>query len=244
MAIANDITPFSAHRWVKLLLSANEKYGSQYQNNTDFVTAINEMKSWNFELAANSKPALKYAYWRAQLMRDSEGTKMKLLAQRIDCYREPLGVVPESVQLSINEAQFFIRSFSNALSKLKSNFGTIDMSYGDVYRIGRGNQSWPSEGGMSEFIGLTTLHSVQYGQERKDHTRWAQSGQTSTGIVILSNPIQSWTCVPFCQSDNPVSIHYSDQAEKLFMARKMKSTWWTPEELESHIESSNLIDIK
>jgi acyl-homoserine lactone acylase PvdQ len=95
---------------------------------------------------------------------------------------------------------------------------------------------------MGEGLGLTTLRNVGYGAERPDHTRWAHSGQTSTGIVVLTKPIRSWTYVPLGQSDLPNSPHYRDQAEKAFSPRKMKSTWWTPEELAGHIESRTVIE--
>ena len=58
---------------------------------------------------------------------------------------------------------------------------------------------------MAQWLGLTTLRSVQYGAERPGHTRWAQSGQTSTGIVVLTQLVQSWTYVPLGQSDRPDS---------------------------------------
>lgn len=76
-----------------------------------------------------------------------------------------------------------------------------------------------------------------YGKEREDHTQWGNSGQTSTQIIVLSKPIQSWTALPIGQSDRPDSPHYSDQAEKVFSKHIMKPTWWLPEDLAKNIES-------
>jgi len=67
--------------------------------------------------------------------------------------------------------------------------------------------------------------------------RWGRGGQTSTQVIVLSKPIRSWTYVPIGQSDHPDSPHYRDQAEKLFSARKLKPTWWLPQDLAGHIES-------
>ncbi|NTW45115.1 MAG: penicillin acylase family protein, partial [Anaerolineaceae bacterium] len=244
MSIANDIIPFGANLWVEVLIQASKKYGSLHFNNPDYIAGINEIKSWNYELAANSKAALKYAYWRTQLMQDIGGDRLKKMSQRVVNLLEPLGEKSKPLSLNEGEQKQLVNSFARAMAKLRSDFGSIEKTYGEVFRVGRGSRSWPCEGGMSEFLGLTTVRCVQYGQEYRDHTRWAQSGQTSTGIVVLSKPIQSWTCVPFGQSNRPDSPHYYDQAEKLFSARKMKSTWWTPEELVNHIESRTLIDLK
>jgi acyl-homoserine-lactone acylase len=240
MAIANDIRPFSAPRWVELLLKADERLGPSLQTNPDYAAGIRELRSWNFELAADSRAALKYAYWRIQLNGDAGG-RMRSIAEHVDALREPLG--EKRTPLSVNEGvlQQAAVSFARAMARLRSNFGTVEKAYGDVFRVGRGDRSWPSEGSMGELLGLTTLRTVGYGPERPDHTRWAQSGQTSTGVVVLTRPVRSWTSVPLGQSDRPGSLHYRDQAEKAFSPRTMKPTWWTPEELAPHIESRTVL---
>ena len=243
MAIANDIRPFSAPRWVEVLIRAHERFGSEWPADSDYVVGVREMESWNYELAADSRAALKYAYWRTRLLEDFGGGRMRSLAERVDSLREPLGEIRKPPRLSDDELRKIASSFAKAMAALRSEFGTLEKSYGEVFRVGRGDRSWPCEGGMGERLGLTTLRNVGFGAERPDHTRWAHSGQTSTSIVVLTKPIRSWTCVPLGQSDRPDSAHYRDQAEKAFSPRKMKPTWWTPEELAGHIESRTVIEV-
>jgi acyl-homoserine-lactone acylase len=242
MAVANDIRPFSAPRWVELLIRAHERYGASRPADSDYAVGVREMKTWNCELAAGSKAALKYAYWRAQLTDDLGGGRMRSLAERVDALREPLGEVRKPPRPSDDELRQVASSFAAAMAKLRSDFGTLDKTYGEVFRVGRGHRSWPCDGGMSERLGLTTLRSVGFGAARPDHTRWANAGQTSTGVVVLTKPIRSWTCVPLGQSDRPDSPHFSDQAEKAFSPRRMKPTWWATEELAGHIESRTVIE--
>jgi acyl-homoserine lactone acylase PvdQ len=234
----------SAPRWVEVLLKADREYGSNHEGSQDYNAGIKEMRSWTFELAANSRAALIYAYWRMQLMEDLGGGGMKNMAQRVDFLREPLGEAPRPPSLTDNELRWLTDSFAKAMTKLRTRFGTMEKTYGEVFRVGRGDLSWPCEGGMAEFLGLTTLRSVQHGPEHRDHTRWAQSGQTSTGIAVLTSPIRSRTYVPLDQSSRPDSPRYCDQAEKAFNPRRMKPTWWTPEELAGHIESRTVIDAR
>jgi acyl-homoserine lactone acylase PvdQ len=242
MAIANDIRPFGAPRWVDVLMRAHERFGSARPADSDYSDGVRELRSWNYELAADSKAALKYAYWRARL-REDLGGRMRSLAERVDSLREPLGETQRPLVLSDEGLRRVADSFANAMHELRSDFGTLEKTYGEVFRVGRGDRSWPCEGGMAEGLGLTTLRSVGYGEERPDHTRWARVGQTSTGIVALTKPIRSWTYVPLGQSDRPGSLHYRDQAEKAFGPRRMKPTWWTPEELAGHIESRAVIEV-
>jgi acyl-homoserine lactone acylase PvdQ len=238
MAIVNDIEPYSAQNWVNALIKAGNLYKTEYAGNADYKKAIEEMKTWDFNLSADSKAALKYTCWRMQLMNDIGRDRMNILSDKLNDMLKPLGIEYSGENLTNEELITLLNSFHKAISKLKSDFGTIDKKYGDVFRVGRGNKSWPCEGNMSEFLGLTTIRSVQYGKERADHTRWAQTGQTSTTVVLLTIPIQSWTYVPFGQSSRPESPHFSDQAEKLFSKRKMKPSWWISNELIKNIESS------
>ena len=174
MAIANDIRPFSAPRWVEVLIQADERFGSAQPANPDYTAGVQELRSWNCELAADSRAALKYAYWRIQLIEDLGGGRMRSLAERVDSLREPLGEARKPLSLSDEELRQAASSFAKAMARLRSDFGTLEKTYGEVFRVGRGDRSWPCEGGMGERLGLTTLRSVGYGAERPDHTRWAR----------------------------------------------------------------------
>ncbi|HSF25541.1 MAG TPA: penicillin acylase family protein, partial [Blastocatellia bacterium] len=53
-----------------------------------------------------------------------------------------------------------------------------------------------------------------------------QGGQTSTQIVVLTNPPQSYAIIPLGQSDHKESGHWDDQAEKLFSKSKAASSYF------------------
>ena len=62
------------------------------------------------------------------------------------------------------------------------------------------------------------------------------SGQTSTQIVILTKPPQSWMVIPLGESDHKDSPHFDDQAEKLFSKARAKPTYFlNRKELEKHV---------
>jgi len=160
-------------------------------------------------------------------------------ASRIDYYLAALGKPAPEIDLSEDELGAAADSLASAMAKLKEDHGLLNATYGDTFRVGRDETSWPLGGGGGN--GLTTLRNISYGQERNDHTRWGTGGQTSTQVIVLSKPIRSWTYVPIGQSDRPDSTHYHDQAEKLFSIRKLKPTWWLAEDLAKHIESSTVL---
>jgi len=233
LGYAVDVHPYGVERWLEVLKQADAKFGELHQSNSDYAAGIKDILSWDGELRRDSTSALKYYYWRgAKAVSDA--------ASRVDYYLAALGKPAPEIELSDEVLGASADSFASAMANIKADHGSLNATYGDTFRVGRDDVSWPLGGGGGR--GLTTLRNIGYGRERNDHTRWGSRGQTSTQIVVLSKPIRSWTYVPIGQSDRPNSAHYRDQAEKLFSLRKLKPTWWLPKDLAKHIESRTVLD--
>ena len=106
-----------------------------------------------------------------------------------------------------------------------------------MFRAGRDDVTWPVGGGGGDLLDLTTLRTMLYDEPNEHHERHGVAGQTSTQVVVLSKPIQSWIYLPVGQSDRPESPHYRDQAGTVFSERTLRPSWWLPEDLVGHIES-------
>jgi acyl-homoserine lactone acylase PvdQ len=235
MDYAVDVHPYGVERWLEVLKQADAEFGDYHRSNADYAAGIRDLKSWNCELRRDSTAALKYYYWRKQIVQDYGPEAVSDAARRIDYHLAALGSPAPEVDLSDDELAAAADSLASAMASLKADHGSLGATYGDTFRVGRDDKSWPLGGGGGN--GLTTLRNVSYGQQRADHTRWGSGGQTSTQVILLSKPIRSWTYVPIGQSDRADSDHYSDQAEKLFSVRKLKPTWWRAEDLAEHIKS-------
>jgi len=236
---AVDVHPYGVERWLEVLKQADDMFGELHKSNPDYAAGIEELRSWDGQLRRDSTAALKYYYWRKQIIEDHGAEAVSDAASRIDYYLAALGKPAPEINLSEDELVAAADSLASAMAKLKEDHGLLNATYGDTFRVGRDDTSWPLGGGGGN--GLTTLRNISYGQERNDHTRWGTGGQTSTQVIVLSKPIRSWTYVPIGQSDRPDSTHYHDQAEKLFSIRKLKPTWWLAEDLAKHIESSTVL---
>ncbi len=239
LAYAVDVHPFGVERWVGVLRDADAKLGEYLADNADYTAGIKDILAWDLEVRRDSTGALKYFYWREQLVADYGSDTMEEVEGAIDGNRlRALGKAEPMPTLSDEQLSGALRSFVSALAKLKADFGSLDAVYGDKFRVGRGDQSWPVGGGDDA---LTTLRNMGWEAERDDHTRWGRKGQTSTQLVVLTKPIQSWMYLPIGESDRPESPHYRDQAEKVFGPRKLKKTWWLPKDLAGHIESRTVL---
>jgi acyl-homoserine lactone acylase PvdQ len=236
---AVDIHPYGIERWLEVIKRADASFGNVHQSDPNYVQGIKDLRSWDGRLHRDSTAALKYCYWRKQIIEDYGQEAVSEASSRIDCYLAALGKPTPEVNVSDDELAATADSLASAMTKLKSDHGSLHATYGDKFRVGRDDRSWPLGGGGGN--GLTTLRNVSYESERDDHTRWGRGGQTSTQVIVLSKPIRSWTYVPIGQSDRPNSTHYRDQAERLFSVRKLKSTWWLAEDLAGHVESRTVL---
>ncbi len=234
---ALDVKPYGVENWLKILRDAHKNYGDLFEDDVAYQKGMADILAWNGELRRYATGALKYHYWRNQLESDYGRDTMEEVRDRVDQYYKVVsGETYDVVTIGEEEATAALQSFSNAMAAMESDFHTIDVTWGEYFRVGRDEKSWPVGGGGDGNLGTVTLRNVKY-QGEKDHQRMGRGGQTSTQIIHLSTPIQSWTAPPIGQSDRPDSPHYNDQAEKIFSKRIMKPTWWLPEDLAKHIAS-------
>ena len=94
------------------------------------------------------------------------------------------------------------RSCAKRPRSLQSDFGRFDVAYGDVYRVGRkgSDKSWPVGGGSNDHI--ATPRAISFDKIEGTQQFLGRGGQTSTQIVLLTKPPQSWTVLPLGESDH------------------------------------------
>ena len=241
LAYAVDVRIYGVERWLAVLREAHEAFGGENSDDTAYARGMEDVLAWDGRLTADSTGALKYYYWREQLVSDHGADVVAAAASTIDqWYKIVSGEEVTEPDLSPEEQEGAIASFAAAMLRLTDEMGSLDAAYGDKFRVGRDDASWPVGGGGG--FGTRTLRSLSYASENDDHTQWGRSGQTSTQIVVMTKPIQSWWYLPVGESDRADSPHYRDLAEKAFSERQLQPTWWMPEDLVDHIESRTVLE--
>ncbi len=173
-----------------------------------------ELASWNRRSDAGSRPALGFYLF-----------KMSLDAAPRRAVEPPADLTDDQIRAALGKAE----------AQLKSDFAS-DATFGTFFRVGRqgGAHTWPVSGGSLRDAGMATPRAISFdkvGKEMVGHT-----GQTSTQIVILTKPPQSYMVIPLGESDHADSPHFDDQAEKLFSKSRVKSTYFlNRKELEKHV---------
>lgn len=126
-------------------------------------------------------------------------------------------------------------ALSRATARLEHRFGSALVPWGEVHRARRGDRSWPVAG--SRGSGTTTLRSIR-SRDADDGTLEVYGGQLCTTVVVFEEGrVRSFSAVPYGQSGDPGSPHYTDQGEQLFARGALKPTWFDREELREHVES-------
>jgi acyl-homoserine lactone acylase PvdQ len=153
-------------------------------------------------------------------------------------FKTALGLAGRAVEPSDSLTDAAVRE---ALAKAKQRLGSEfspDAVFGTLFRAGRqgGSRTWPVGGGTLAEAGMATPRAISFnkvGNEMVGH-----SGQTSTQIVILTKPPQSYMVIPLGESDHQDSGHWDDQAEKLFSKSQAKPTYFANrKELEKHVKA-------
>lgn len=211
---------YKAELWQERLKAAWEKSGGS-DSNSDAAEVYRMIQRWNRRSDADSVEAL--AYYAFKVSFDEELTRR--------------AVTPPS---SLTDAQL-LAAVAKAAGWLKDEFGSLHVPYGRYFRVGRvGGKTYPVGGGSVAEAGMATPRAI--GFDRRGKEMVGRSGQTSTQIVILTNPPQSYTVLPLGQSDHKDSPHWDDQAEKLFSKSKVKPTYFMNRaELIKHVTARKIL---
>jgi acyl-homoserine lactone acylase PvdQ len=220
IGIAFNPQVYHAERWQERLKSVWTK-APESARQGDAAEVYGLIEKWNRRSDADSEGAL--AYYALKKAMDAEFSR---------------GVEPPS-DLGDQE---LLTALDKAAKWLKTDFGSLHVPYGKYFRVGRqgGDRTYPVGGGSVSDAGMATVRAVSFGKVGKEMV--GHTGQTSTQIVIMTDPPESYTLVPLGVSDHKESGHWDDQAEKLFSKSKVTPTYFMNRtELLKHLTSTKVL---
>lgn len=183
------------------------------------------IQKWNRRSDADSEGAMAYYAFKKSLGPD--------LAKQYDL---PANITDEQLLTSVKKASEW----------LKETFGSVRVPYGRYFRVGRqgGDKTWPVGGGSlnggANNVGMATPRAISFTAAGKEMV--GVGGQTSTQVVVLTNPPKSYAIIPLGESDHKESGHWDDQAEKLFSKSKAASSYFMDKaELMKHMTAKKVL---
>ena len=90
---------------------------------------------------------------------------------------------------------------------------------------------------------MATPRAISFAPSRDGKQQVGHTGQSSTQIVIMTDPPGSYAVIPLGENDNKESGHWNDQAERLFSQGKaVRTCFLRPDELMKHVTSKKVFD--
>ncbi len=245
--LAVDRKCYQYDRWIEALREADKRFAGR--RSRAHREGLRLLSRWNGFATKDSSSALMYYYWRRAVEEMAGKEGLNALVGKINNYLDIFGVPDAGAPLTEAEYALLIDGLVRGATTFEDHHGGFDAVYGDVFRVGRldynDTVSFPVGGGSLRSEGMAMVRAVGYTRPRADHTRWGRSGQTSTQVVILTEPIQSFTQPPLGQSDHMDSPHFRDQARELFSEARFKPSWFHKEALlEGHVESELTLEYR
>jgi len=206
-----------------------------------FSPAVYKAELWQERIRKAAGESSEFAKLILGWNRRSEAGSRAALAFYL--FKTALGSASRAVEppASLTDDQI-LAALRSAQQRLNREFAP-EATYGTLFRVGRqgGSRTFPVSGGSLSTAGMATPRAI--GFTKAGNEMVGQSGQTSTQIVILTKPPQSYMLIPLGESDQKGSPHFDDQAEKLFGPGRAKPTYFLkPKELKKHLERAQQLE--
>lgn len=227
-AIATDVYDILAGPWQEALIAAVDADATGRMDDPAFAGGVNAILAWDGEYRADSTGAPLMKFWR-----------LKCQQAGIDC-----GAIAQGQPLSGEDQTKFLEQLALTLAELKDRYDTLDLTWGTMHKVGRGQRLFPAPG--ADYGGGPVFTETLFDVKSKEEggVFLAHSGSMATQVILLyEDGVESYTCTPWGQSARLESPHYVDQAERLYSTRTLKPSWFDKTELMQHVESQTVLRV-
>jgi acyl-homoserine-lactone acylase len=140
---------------------------------------------------------------------------------------------PSSTPQGIGDPSAALKALAAAVKQMKERYNTLEIAWGELHRLRRGNLDVPIGGATGEY---GAFRIVGY-ELAKDGKYVANGGDSYVLAVEFTSPPTAYSIVAYSTSDDPNSMHHTDQSA-LFAQEKWKRAWFSEEEIAGNLERS------
>ncbi len=129
-------------------------------------------------------------------------------------------------------------ALDRAAERVESTYGALDVPWGEVFRLRRGDYDLPANGGPGSLGIFRVVNFRPDGDLRTafgGETRTAFAGDSYVAAIEFSDPIRAVALLSYGNASQPGSPHVGDQLE-LFAKKQLRPVWRSREEIEAHLE--------
>ena len=217
-----------AENWVPILLQAYEEM--EEVPSAHLTQAIGILRSWDLQADIESVGATIFRAWRLVCWMH---------------FPDPSRVGRDAlvIQNTADLRQESLMALKIAADYLLLEFDRVDVPWGRIKRLERGDQQWPLGGGELHYLGMDTLRATAAKHQFQNNRFIAGWGQCTTTVALLGPRPVLRSITPYGQSSHPDSGHFSDQAP-LYCAKQLREVPWGAKELVGRTESVRVYTLR
>jgi acyl-homoserine-lactone acylase len=187
--------------------------------------AAEVLRSWDDRVAADSKGAVLFeSWWRHYAHRPGDDLSQPVLPDTYVVAWRP--EEPMSTPRGIGNPERALRALEQAADETTQKFGSLEVAWGDVHRVRKGDLDLPIGGG-SGFLGCFRVLDFT---DLENGKRYVRGGDSWVFAVEFSDPPRAYSVIGYSQSEIPASPYFSDQT-RLFAQDQMKRVAFTEDEI-------------
>ncbi|BAY73735.1 peptidase S45, penicillin amidase [Nostoc linckia NIES-25] len=203
-----------ADRLLDDLIPAARKYGKDLGQK-----AANVLETWDRQANADSRGAVLFAFWVQKL--DLDKTFSKPWSENS----------PRTTPDGLANPESAVTTLEAVAAEIEKTYGTIDVPWGDVFRLRYGNINLPGNGGADP---LGIFRSLYFLPE-SDGKFKSELGDSYVAAVEFCNPVRAMALTSYGNATQPGSPHIGDQLN-MFAKKKLRPVWRDRSDILAHLE--------
>jgi len=181
------------------------------------------LRAWDRQTEADSKGAVLFASWwdRVQASLFAEPWNPN------DPFHTPKG---------LKEEEIAVKLLGKAASEILTRYGSLDVSWGEVYRLRINDIDLPANGGPGDYGIFRTL----YFTDDTDHKKRAIAGETFVAVVEFGEEVSAKVLLGYGNATQPGNLHIGDQLD-LMSEKKLRCALLTREQILPFLEKKEIL---
>jgi acyl-homoserine-lactone acylase len=190
--------------------------------------AADVLADWDAKADADSRGALLFMAWFQEFTKGQAD-----LPRLMSIFAVPWDPAdPYSTPRALKDPQAAAAALEAAANQFMSTYGTLEVPYGEVQRLGLGGLDLPGNGGAGDPWGI---FRVTYFFPADDGKFQAVAGDTYVAVIEFGDPVRAKALLSYGNATQPGSPHVGDQLE-LYARKELRPVWRTRPEIEANLE--------
>lgn len=194
------------------------------QNHEMVHRAVDVLKNWDRNADADSQGAVLFAAW----------------AQEMDLsniFAIPWNKnAPLSTPNGLSDPQSAVAALVTAATQVETAYGSLDVPWGDVFRLRYVNVDLPANGGPGRFGIFRVVNFVP-----NDNGQFESiDGDSFVAAIEFSNPVRAMVLNSYGNATQPNSLHVGDQLEQ-FAQKQLRPVWRSRQDILNHLAGHQVV---